>query len=376
MSQINARDLLSQLSTGLKRLYVLYGEEPLQHLEAADAIRAAARKAGFSERTVFTVTGAAFDWPEVLASLTARGLFSEQQIVEVRFPSGKPGRDGAPALLELAQTAAQLTDVLVLVALEGRLDRASKNTAWFKTLDAHGTMVMCEPVERAALPQWIIRRLQGVGLHLMTGDEGKRTLAFLADHVEGNLLAAHQEIAKLALLYPAKSDEPRALTFDEVETAVTDVARYDLFALTQAILAGQVERSMRMFDGLLSEGQPAVRIHWVLSDEIGSLWRVRQALDHGQLLPLALRENRVWGARERLYERCVSRLSRADAEALVRSAHICDGLVKGLRFPGWPASPPEALRRLILQMLDALHGVSRYSLSMDGEKRATLALHG
>lgn len=372
MAQVAARQLPSLLSKALGRLYVLVGEEPLQQLESADAIRAAARTAGFTERTVFTVTGARFDWSEVLAATSAQSLFADRQIIEIRIPSAKPGREGGVALQQLAQQTDANGDTLVLVSLGDRMDRSAKNTAWFKALEQHGAVVACDPVDRAALPQWITQRLAAKGLQLQPAEEGKRALSFFADHVEGNLLAAHQEIEKLSLLYPATGQTSRILSFEEVESAVMDVARYDLFQLTQVILSGQAERSMRMLDGLLHEGQPAVRIHWALSDEIATLWRVRQSLQQGQPMPLALRENRVWGVRERLYERSVGRMTIQSCQQLLVSAHICDGLVKGLPYPGWPSSVMEALRRLVLEMLDALSVREKAGDGMTGK----LALHG
>ena len=358
MAQITANQLHSHLARQLAGLYVLHGEEPLQQLESADAVRKAVGMSGEVDRTTFVVSGAHFDWSQVLAALSAQSLFAQKQVVEIRIPSAKPGKEGGVALQQLAQAVAQQHDTVVVISLPQRLDRASKNTAWFKALSEAGVAVSCDPVERGALSQWLTQRLAVAGLTLSSGEEGKRTLAFLVDHVEGNLLAAHQEIEKMSLLYreSGQSQDLEKLSFEQVKNAVMDVARYDLFSLTPIILSGQVERAMRMLDGLVNEGQAAVRIHWALSDEIMALWRVRKALDSGQPLPLALREARVWGVKERLYERIVPQLSSQSCLRLVRHARLCDGIVKGLTVPGWPDAPLDALRRLVLEMLDVVSG--------------------
>lgn len=190
---------------------------------------------------------------------------------------------------------------------------------------------------------------------MQASEEGRQSLAFLADHTEGNLLAAHQEIEKLALLFPA-TDQPCILSFAQLRSSVMDVARYDLFQLTQIILSGDAERAFKVFDGLVAEGYPAVRIHWVLADEISTLWRVRQALSQKRPLPMVLQENRVWGAREKLYERVMPKLSIQACKQLLLDVQNCDGIVKGLKAQGWPVDPVQALKQLILRLLVAVAG--------------------
>jgi DNA polymerase-3 subunit delta len=176
-------------------------------------------------------------------------------------------------------------------------------------------------------------------------------LAFFADRVEGNLLAAHQELQKLALLHPKGE-----LTLADIEAAVLDVARFDVFKLSEAVLGGSVPRLLRMLDGLEAEGEAAVLVHWTLAEDARALARVRGALDAGKPLPLALREARVWGAKERLIERIAPRLDATQAGVLVQAAQVCDGLVKGLRHPDWPSDPWAALRRLALMLAEAASG--------------------
>lgn len=344
--QLRAEQLAHHLERGLKRVYTVYGDEPLQAMEAGDAIRAAARAAGHTERTVFTVAGAHFDWSAVLGAAQAMSLFADRQLIEIRIPGGKPGKEGSEALQRYCEAVPD--EVLTLVQLP-RLDGQQLKSAWFTALDAAGVSVRADPIERHALPAWLAQRLARQGQRVAAGEAGQQTLAFFADRVEGNLLAAHQELQKLALLYPEGE-----LGFDQVEAAVLNVARYDVFKLGEAVLGGQVARALRMLDGLRAEGEAPVLVHWTLADDIRALARVRQALDAGRPLPMALNEARVWGAKQRLLERAVPHLADHQLAHWLEAASVCDGLVKGLRHPGWPEDPWEALRRLVLMMLETL----------------------
>ena len=338
--------LSAQLARGLKPLYTITGDEPLLAQEAADAVRQAARAAGFSERKVFTVSGAHFDWSGLLGAAQEMSLFAERQLIEVRIPGGKPGKDGSEALQRYCQALSD--DVLTLVQLP-RLDRQQQQSAWFTALDRAGMTVRVEPVERRALPQWIAQRLRAQGQQVAEGEAGQHTLAFFADRVEGNLLAAHQELQKLALLYPTGE-----LSFEQVESAVLNVARYDVFKLGEAVLAGQTARVLRMLDGLRAEGEAPVLVHWGLADDIRALKRVKDAVVQGRPLPMALREQRVWGVKERLFERAIPLLAEHQLAHLVEAASTCDGIVKGLKHPGWPLDPWDALQRLALMVVQAV----------------------
>jgi DNA polymerase-3 subunit delta len=348
--QLAASQLAGHLQKGLRSLYTLHGDEPLLVQEAADAIRAAARTQGYTERTSHTVAGAHFDWSEVLAAGGSLSLFADKQIVEVRIPSGKPGKDGSVALQALAQSAEGNDSTLTLVLLP-RLDKATRTGAWFAALESGGVSIQLDPVERHALPQWIAQRLQQQGQRVEAGDMGQRTLQFFADRVEGNLLAAHQEIQKLALLYPAGE-----LRQEQVEAAVLNVARYDVFKLSDAVLGGQVQRVQRMLDGLQAEGEAEVLVHWALAEDIRALKRVTDALRAGRPMPLALRENRIWGPKERHFERIAPRVSPVAVARLLRSAHTVDGIVKGLKVPDWPADGWQALQRLGMQFSRVCRG--------------------
>ena len=343
--QIRAEGLAQHFAKGLRPIYTVYGDEPLLAQEAGDLIRAAARAQGYGERKVFTVAGNHFDWAQVQGAAQALSLFSERQLIEIRIPSGKPGKDGSEALQRYCARLPE--DVVTLVTLP-RLDKTQLNSAWFMALDGAGASVKVDPVERRALPQWLAQRLAAQGQCVADDEIGQRTLAFFADRVEGNLLAAHQELQKLALLHPAGE-----LSFEQIEAAVLNVARYDVFKLSEAVLGGNVARLLRMLEGLQAEGEAAVLVHWSLAEDIRALKRVRDAVDAGKPLPMALREARVWGPKERLFERIVPGLRSADITRLIEAAQICDGLVKGLRHPAWPVDPWAGLQRLALLLVEA-----------------------
>jgi DNA polymerase-3 subunit delta len=346
--QIRSDQLQPHLARGLKRVYTVHGDEPLLAQEAADAIRAAARAAGHTERQVHTVAGAHFDWSRLLGAAQAMSLFAERQLVEIRIPSGKPGKDGSEALQRYCATLSN--DVLTLVTCP-RLDRAQQQAAWFGALDAAGVSVRVDAVDRQALPQWIAQRLALQQQRVQAGEPGQSALAFFADQVEGNLLAAQQEITKLGLLHPAGE-----LTFEQIEAAVLDVARHDVFKLGEAVLAGNVARTLRMLDGLQAEGEAAVLVLHTLAGDILAIKRVKAALAAGRPLPVALRDARVWGARERLIERVVLRLGDRNVAELVEAAQVCDGLVKGLKHPAWPLDAWNGLRRLALMVMETTAG--------------------
>ena len=350
--------LAEHLKRGIKSLYTLHGDEPLLMQEFADALRAAARQQGYTERTVHTVSGAHFDWSEVLASGGSLSLFADRQMVEIRVPSGKPGKDGSVALQQIAERAQGDDSTLTLIMLP-KLDSMTAKGAWFGALESFGVTVRFDAIDRRNLPQWITQRLQQQGQRVAAGEEGQRTLQFFADRVEGNLLAAHQEIQKLALLYPANAEG--ILGFEQVENAVLNVARYDVFKLSEAVLGGQALRVARMIDGLQAEGESEVLVHWALSEDIRSLKRVKDAINAGRPMPMALRENRVWGAKEKLFERVLPHMADTTLAHLLQAAHKVDGICKGLKQPDWPTSGWQALHRLAAMVCEQCAAPSRAS---------------
>ena len=345
--QLALAQLQAHLQKGLRSLYTLHGDEALLVQEAADTIRAAARQQGYTERSVHVVTGAHFDWSEVLAAGGSMSLFADRQILEIRLPTGKPGKEGSPMIQQLAQSAEGNDSTLTLFVLP-RLDSATKKGAWFGALEQFGVSLQIDSLDRVQLPQWIAQRLKLQNQSVASGQDGQNCLQFFADRVEGNLLAAHQEIQKLALLYPAGE-----LTQAQVESAVSNVARFDVFKLSEAVLAGQVARVQRMLDGLQAEGEAAVLVHSTLAEDIRALKRVKDAMAEGRPLPMALREQRIWGAREKLFERVLPKLSTARLAQLLKNAHQVDGIVKGLKVADWPTDPWQALQRLALRVSSA-----------------------
>jgi DNA polymerase-3 subunit delta len=345
--QLALPQLQAHLQKGLRSLYTLHGDEALLVQEAADAIRAAARQQGYTERSVHVVSGAHFDWSEVLAAGGSMSLFAERQILEIRVPTGKPGKEGSPMIQQLAQSAEGNDSTLTLFILP-RLDGPTKKGAWFGALEQFGVSLQIDSLDRAQLPQWIAQRLKLQNQSVASGQDGQNCLQFFADRVEGNLLAAHQEIQKLSLLYPAGE-----LTHAQVESAVMNVARYDVFKLSEAVLAGHVARVQRMLDGLQAEGEAAVLVHYTLAEDIRALKRVKDAMAEGRPLPMALREQRIWGAREKLFERVLPKLSTARLAQLLKNAHQVDGIVKGLKVADWPTDPWQALQRLALRVSSA-----------------------
>jgi DNA polymerase III subunit delta len=321
--QVRLDALAAQLSKRLAPLYVIHGDEHLLAIEAADRIRAAARKAAFTERDVLQVDRH-FKWNRLVESGQSLSLFGDRKLIELRIPGGKPGKEGSVALQAYAKTIVE-GDTITLITLP-RLEREQKNSAWFGALDAAGITIEAPLVDRAKLPAWIAERLAAQGQSV-----DAEALGFLVDRVEGNLLAAHQEVQKLALLYPTGK-----LRFEDVRDAVLDVARYDVFKLGEAMLAGDAVRVARMVDGLRGEGESPVLVHWAITEEVRALLRAKLGVASGQSLSTLMRQLRVWGARERLFESAMKRLSLPVLRnALVRCAEI-DRVVKGLRSLGTP----------------------------------------
>ena len=327
--QVRLDALAVHLGKRLAPLYVVHGDEHLLAIEAADHIRAAARKAGFGERDVLQVDRH-FHWSRLVESGQSLSLFGDRKLIELRIPGGKPGKDGSVALQAYAKTLssagqAAAADTVTLVTLP-RLEREQKNSAWFGALDAVGITIEAALVDRAKLPVWIADRLAA-----QSQSADPEALAFLVDRVEGNLLAAHQEVLKLALLYPTGK-----LGFDDVRAAVLDVARYDVFKLGEAMLAGDAARVVRMVDGLRGEGESPVLVHWAVTEEVRALYRAKLGTANGQPLSTLLRQLRVWGGRERLFEAAMHRLSLPVLRAALARCGEIDRIVKGLRNLGAP----------------------------------------
>ncbi|MEO8487781.1 MAG: DNA polymerase III subunit delta [Betaproteobacteria bacterium] len=316
MSQVRLDALAAHLERRLAPFYVVHGDEPLLALEAGDLIRAAARRAGVDEREVFVVEPQ-FRWDAFLANNANLGLFGTRRLVDLRIPSGKPGVEGAKALE--AYASHPNPDNVTLVTLP-KVDKAAASSAWFTALTRAGVDVPVWPVERTELPRWI-----GARLASQAQQASPDTLAFLAEACEGNLLAARQELDKLALLLP-----PGFLDHDAVVDAVADVARYDIGALSEAWLGGEGARALRILGVLRDEGESPVLAVWQLAEDVHALAIVQGLVAQGMPAANAIRQARVWGRRAAALAQAATRVPRHLAPALVPTLARLDALSKGL----------------------------------------------
>ncbi len=328
--------LEGHLAKTLAPLYVIASDEHLLALEAADKIRRAARANGYSERDVLTVERT-FKWGELLAANQALSLFGDKKLIELRIPTGKPGKDGSAALQAYAKDLSP--DNLTLVTLP-KLDWQSAKASWVTSLQQAAVYIDIPTVERAALPNWIGQRLAGQG---QSAD--RQGLDFIADRVEGNLLAAHQEIQKLGLLH-----EPGKLTFEQIHDAVLNVARYDVFKLSEAMLLGDPARLVRMLEGLKGEGEALPLVLWAVSEEIRTLLKLKAGMEQGRPLGALLKEHRIWGPRERMMDPALRRLSLPVLEATLQDAAQVDKMVKGLRAKAYAGDAWDAMLQLALKV--------------------------
>lgn len=334
--QLRADALESHLSRSLSPLYVIVSDEHLLALEAADTIRRKARSSGYTERDVMVVDKH-FKWHDLTAATQSQSLFGDKKLIELRIPGGKPGRDGAKSLVDF--TATLFDDSLTIITLP-RLDGATQKTAWVSALKEHGVYIDIPLVERQHLPAWIGARLAAQGQRA-----DRASLDFITERVEGNLLAAHQEIQKLALLYPEGQ-----LSFEQIQDAVLNVARYDVFKLNESMLTGDVARLMRMLDGLKGEGEALPLVLWAVAEEIRTLLRVKAGMADGKQLGSLLRELRVWGPREQLVKQAVSRVQLRDLQQALADAADIDKMIKGLHSTSFSGDAWDALAQVALKI--------------------------
>ncbi len=317
MATINSDDLPRHLSAGLKPLYVVTGDALLLAVEAADSIRAAAKAAGYAERETFVVEQY-FKWAELRNSAQSLSLFAERKVIDIRIPTGKPGTEGGQALQDYLENMSP--DILTLISLP-KLDKTTQNSKWYSALQQKAVVVQAEDVSRNALPNWLAGRLKR-----QNQSADSATLDFLADRSEGNLLAAFQEVQKLALLYPEGM-----LSFEQVKDAVMDVSRYDITKLSEAMLSGNAARFARILDGLRAEGTATVLVLWSMSEDIRKLGKVLQAMQRGSNASTAMREARIWGSNLSQIESAVRRIKLPQIERAMLQAARLDKIIKGLR---------------------------------------------
>lgn len=317
MPALSPDALGAQLARTLAPLYVVYGEETLLALEAADSLRAAARQAGYLEREVLTVEGGHFDWSQLTDAMSSVSLFASLKLLEIRIPGGKPGTEGGEALQRLAANPPQ--DTITLIQLP-KLDRTQQKAKWFAALEKAAVMVEAKAVGRHELPGWIARRLKQQGQTLPS-----EAAQFFADRVEGNLLAAKQEVDKLALLYPKGE-----LTLADIREAVANVARFDVFHLSESWLAGDTARATRMLDALEAEGEAPVLVLWSFTEDVRMLIKLGRGLKEGRQVRDMANELRLWGDKQKLAAPALNRIGpRHLLEALTECARI-DRQIKGV----------------------------------------------
>lgn len=311
--KVRPDQLQSHLKNELAAIYFISGDEPLQVMESADLIRAAARQRDYTEREVMDVD-AQFDWNLLLDAGNSMSLFAEKRILELRLPSGKPGKAGSQVLQEYAQRPA---DDAVLIISSGKLEGSAKNSKWFKTLDQQGVVIQCWPVNLDQLPGWIDQRLQSKGIQA-----DRDAVKLLADRVEGNMLAAAQEVDKLFLLYGAAR-----LDFQQVAAAVADSSRYNIYDLVDSALQGDVVRSAKIISGLKSEGVEPILLLWALSREIRQLVQISEARVSADA---AMSQLRIWDSRKPLLRRALSRHKANRWKLFLKRCARIDRVVKGV----------------------------------------------
>lgn len=314
--RLTQAQLEPHLKQGLQPIYVLVGDEPLAQRECLDALRVAATTQGFDERTSLIVERS-FNWQQVQNFGQSISLFSSRRLLELNIPNGKPGVEGAKALQALATKTLPDTSVIIILPT---LERDAKNSAWFSALESHTQVITLSEVDATNLPKWIANRLAQQGQHTSI-----QTLEFLAHQVEGNLLAANQEVQKLSLLHPQGE-----LSDEVVREAVLNVSRYDPFQLGEAVLAGDAERTVRILQGLQDEGETAVAVMNPLMWVLRPLVRIKQAEMRGANLTAAMTNARIYGDKQALVKRALTRLSLRQLDAALQKLVDIDKMAKGV----------------------------------------------
>lgn len=330
--RIAPEQLEAHLAQTLLPAYLVSGDEPLLVQESADRLRAAARARGCSERRLLDADARDFDWQALRDCACSPSLFAEQKLVELRLGSGKPGTEGSRMLCDYLELAAPGDHLLVIA---GKLDKSATGSKWYKALDRAGGTVQLWPVRPRELPRWLERRIGDAGLRI-----DRDALLLLAERVEGNLLAALQELEKLKLL------GTRHITREAVTDSVLDSARYNLFATVDTALAGDVGHALRMLQGLRGEGVEAAVLCWVFGREVRLLAETAADVAGGQRPGQALAARRVWKSRLGILQAALERHDRGSASELLELALTADAAAKGYG----PGDPWIALERLVLAL--------------------------
>lgn len=317
MPTIQAAQLKQQLKQGLSSLYVITSNEPLTSHESLDLIRQAARKQGIEERQVF-IAERSFDWGTLVNFTNSSSLFASQRLIELRIPNGKPGTEGSKTLQNLLKSP--LVDTTLIIQLPA-LDRDTKKNAWFKALEKTATIVQVNEIAPNNLPKWIAERL---AQQKQTTDS--ETLHFLAQQVEGNMLAANQEIQKLGLLYPEGT-----ITDEQVKTAVLNVSRHDPFQLAEAVLRGDVERTVLILNSLQDEGEKPIQVLYPLTWSFKPLTQLKMAYTRGESLDPILTRARIFGPKQQLLKKVVRGLNIKQIDRTLQKLADIDQITKGVQ---------------------------------------------
>ncbi|MGB0732854.1 MAG: DNA polymerase III subunit delta [Pontibacterium sp.] len=307
--------LQRQLSGAPHPVYMVVGDEPLLQEESADMIRGFLLGQGYSEREVMHVE-ASFDWNTLLESGNALSLFAEKKIIELRLPQAKLNKKASEALTAYLENPSP-DNTLVIIA--GKLESAAKKTAWFKRIDTMGLIVEIWPVELNQLDGWIQKRAQSLGLSLE-----QDAIALLSDRVEGNLLAAKQELEKLNLLYPNQT-----LSSDHIVDAVSDSSRYDIYGLTEAALMGDIQRCQKVIHVLQQDGTEAPIVLWAIARELRALSALATGIAQGLAADAVFQRERVWGKRKTQLSNANRRLNKSQIEQLLLDCGQVDKMIKG-----------------------------------------------
>ncbi len=313
--RLKPEHLATSLQKNLSAVYLFSGDEPLQIVELSDAVRHAAKQAGFSQREIFS-TDTGFEWSEITTAASSLSIFGDKKVLDLRVPNTNFGNEGAKTLISYCE---RLPADTILLITTGKLNSASMKTRWFEAIDKVGITVQVKPPEGDELIQWLQNRLQQRGLH--TDRDG---LALLAARVEGNLLAAAQEVEKLYVLYGATS-----LSHTQIFDAVADSSRYDVFKLIDAILAANVNRIFKVLAGLQAEGIAAPVVLWALMREARTLCKIKLALANGQSKDSIFRANQIWDKRIALVDKALKRLSHDKLFDVLKLSAKADRQAKG-----------------------------------------------
>ena len=313
--RIKPEQLSAALQKGVVPVYFIAGDEPLQLGEMADAVRKAARKAGFANREILSAeTG--FEWNQLAFSADSFSIFADKKIIDLRLPSGTPGADGAKALIAYCE---RLPEDTLLLITAGKLASAAVKTRWLEALDKVGVIIQVWPLEGQELIRWLQQRMQLRGLNAET--EGLR---ILASRIEGNLLAAAQEIEKLYVLYGTGN-----LSHQQIVEVVADSSRYDVFKLMDSVLAASVTRIIKVLSGLRSEGVAAPIVLWALTREARALIKIKLAFSQGQNKETVFKNNQIWDKRKQLVGNALNRLSNNDLNHILVLSAKADRQIKG-----------------------------------------------